>query len=290
MISTSAISDSSDRSLNKPAKLVVDYRIGGLDKRGRRVLDILWATKDFVIFQHAKGISPHFSDDDEESREQAKRYMNLGPYLSRINALLPSFTEDNQSSDQYNWSFFHTPNAFLYRETARAIANALSGNHDLAIDILAFVEARLIARRRTQGQFLYLLTCTVILAIVMLIVFAHEYWIALSIDFWPYRELVRVAACGTIGGFISVAIGIRKLDVDPDTRWWVNAFYGFIRLTIAFLSAVVLYFLIKGKLIFEPLFTETSDQAVFTLYAFAVAAGFSETFIPNILRKTEENS
>jgi len=210
---------SRDKPSNVPAKHVGDYRVGGLDKRGRRVLDILWSTKDYVIFQHAGGISPHFSDEDDLSREQARRYMQLGPDLSRINALLPPPNEagDKGPSAPRSWSFFHTPNAFLFRETARAIANALTGDHQRAIDVLAFVEARLIARRRAQGQFQYLLACTGTLATIVLIALLFEFLLPLPAT--PWSDLVRVATCGAAGGFLSVAIGIRKLDIDPDTRW-----------------------------------------------------------------------
>jgi len=271
------------------AKHVADYRIGGLDKRGRKVLDILWSTKEFVIFKHAKGISPHFSDDDEQSHEQAQRYMRLGPALSRINALLPppDKADDNGRYGYRVWGFFHTPNEFLYRETARAIANALTGDHARALAILAFVEARLIVRRRAEGQFQYLLACTAMLAIIVLIASTLEFWLPPPSQ---WQELLRVATCGAAGGFLSVAIGIRKLDVDPDTQWWVNAYYGLIRLTIAILSAVVLYFLIKGKLVLQPLFSEGLPEVAFALYAFSVAAGFSETLVPNILRRTEERT
>lgn len=281
---------SPDKPPTMPAKQVRDYRVGGLDKRGRRVLDILWSTRDYVIFQHAGGISPHFSDDDDLSREQARRYMRLGSDLSRINALLPppDETDDKGTSGARGWSFFHTPNAFLYRETARAIANALTGDHERAIAVLAFVEARLIARRRAQGQFQYLLACMGTLATIVLIALLFEFLLPLPETHW--RDLVRVATCGAAGGFLSVAIGIRKLDIDPDTRWWVNAYYGLIRLTIAIVSAIVLYFLIEAKLVLQPVFSGASSQEAFALYAFAAAAGFSETLIPNILRRTEERS
>src|SRR5262245_31010865 len=128
---------SPDDPPSKPAEIVEDYKVRGLDKRGRKVLDILWKTKDFVIFQHAGGISPHFADNDDLSRKQADRYIRLGPALSRINALLPP-PEKTGDSVRRRWSFFQTPDAFLYRETARAIANALTDNHERAVDILAF--------------------------------------------------------------------------------------------------------------------------------------------------------
>jgi hypothetical protein len=296
MTSTSAIAREPDLQASAagapqgPAKHVGDYKIGGLDKRGRKVLDILWSTNDFVIFQHAGGISPHFSDDDDLSREQARRYMSLGPALSRINALLPPPEQASGEArfGSRGWSFFHTPNAFLYRETARAIANALTGEHERAMEILAFVEARMMARRRAQGQFQYLLACTGTLAAIALVALAFEFLLPLPAGAWP--DLARVAACGAAGGFLSVALGIRKLDIDPDTRWWVNSYYGLIRLTIAIVSAVILYFLVKGKLVLQPLFPEASAHEMFALYALAVAAGFSETFIPNILRRAEEGA
>jgi hypothetical protein len=273
------------------AQSVRDYKIGVDDIRGREVLDILWSTDEFVIFQHEKGISPHFSDNADECREQKRRYMRLGPELLRINALLPPVPPSGKTSGEKarvarsEASFFHTSDAFFHRELARAIASALLGDHGSAVEILASTEARLIARRRAQGQFHYLLACTGMLAIIMLIEMAVEFCLPPALSLW--RELARVAACGAMGGFLSVAIGIRKLDVDPETRLWVNAYYGLNRLAIAIVSAVVLYFLIKGKLLLEPLFPGTSVQEAFAIYALAVAAGFSETFIPNIFRSTE---
>jgi hypothetical protein len=270
--------------VEQPAKNVEDYRVGGLDKRGRRVREILWVTKDFVIFRHDQGISPHFSNDDTLAREQARRYMRLGRVISRVNALLPPANAEEVRPTHRGWSFFHTPDAFLYRETARAIANALVGQRGDALEILAFVEDRLIARRRVQGQIQYLLACTAMLAIIMLVAGLIEFW--LRPPQMPWGDLVEVATSGAAGGFLSVAIGIRELDIDPGTRWWINAYYGLNRLTISVVSAGVLYILIKGKLVFEPLFSG-SPQDAFVLYALAIAAGFSETLVPNILKSTE---
>jgi hypothetical protein len=274
--------------LDLPAHRVEHYEIGGRDKRGHKVLDIFWKTEDFVIFQHKEGISAHFSDEEKLSREHARRYMHLGPHLSRINALLPPPEPvDDKKTSARRWSFFHTPDSFLYRETARAIANALIGDHQRAIDILAFVEARLIRRRRAHGQFQYLLMCGGMWAFLVIIaVVCHR----LSLLPSPWMDLIQVAACGATGGFLSVAIGIRKLNIDPDTAWWVNGVYGFIRLMIAIVSAVLLYFLIKAKLVLQPVFSENPAQEKFALFAFAAVAGFSETLVPNMFRSAEERS
>jgi hypothetical protein len=315
MTPDSTLTGDRDLKPSKGARLhatsVKDYTIGGLDQRGREVLDILWSTKEFVIYQHEKGISPHFSDDDNIRKYQQKRYLSLGPALSRVNASLPppfsqvthpaASREDNQGNSKdsgkgtagkahpvrRSWSFFHTSDGFLVRETARAIANALAGEVQDAFQILEFVEARLIARRRAQGQFKYLLGCTGMLALITVIACVIvKFWLSPSEAAWA--DVVWIATCGAVGGFLSVAIGIRKLDVDPDTADWVHAFYGLIRLTIAVLSAVVVYLLIKSKLAFEPLFSEDKSRNSYILYSLAVVAGFFESFVPNILRRSRE--
>lgn len=272
-----------------PAQSTQDYRLGGLDKRGRIVRDIHWSTGDFVIFQHDDGISPHFSDDLELSQLQRQRYIQLGPYLSRINSLLPPFptSAPHEIAKPQSWTFFHTPDKFLYRETARAIAAGLTGEQSRAISILRFVETRLLSRRRALGQFQYLLACTGAVLTIVAIALGIEYFAKIQSNVW--RDLIRVVACGAIGGFLSIAMGIRKVDLDPDTRYWVKGFYAVVRLAIAIASAGVLYLLIKGKLVLQPIFGDSLSTELFALYAFAAAAGFSETLVPNLLRAPDKN-
>jgi hypothetical protein len=254
-----------------------------------------------VVFQTDKGISAAFSDCKSLGEEQRRRYMCLGPNLSRINARLPPLPDDRDrqrrpwSFFKRRLSFFHTPDSFVYRETARAIANALQGHKKLAFDILAFTEERLIRRRRAQGQFFYLVWCTGVFGIWIVLVFLLRVLtkpILFSIGsgasiYW--RELLFIATWGAVGGFLSVATGIRKLDIDPDTAGWVSGLNGIIRLEIAVFSALVLWLLIKSGLILEPLFTGIKDKA-FAFGAFAAAAGFSESLIPNVLRRAEEKN
>lgn len=213
----------------KPAQKLKDYKVGGLDKRERIVRAIHWTTEDFLVFQHDEGISPHFSDNPELSRLQAQRYMKLGPHLSRINALLPPFRDPQvkNGSNLRSWQFFQTLDAFLHRETARAIANALTGDYYRAVAILRFVETRLLSRRRAQGQFQYLFACAAAFACIALASLLVESRALLPSK--PWGDLARIATWGAVGGFLSVAIGIRKLDIDPDTQWWVNGSYGLIR-------------------------------------------------------------
>ena len=44
-----------------------EVKTGGKDQHGREILAVLWSTKDYMIYQHPEGISPHFSDDERTS-------------------------------------------------------------------------------------------------------------------------------------------------------------------------------------------------------------------------------
>jgi hypothetical protein len=103
---------------------------------------------------------------------------------------------------------------------------------------------------------------------------------------------LRFAAVGTfgaIGGFLSVSIGLHKLRIDPDTDWKINAVAGASRIVIAIIGSIFVYLAIVSKLVLGNLSLADSEAG---LYAISLAAGFSETFVPNILRhltsETEE--
>ena len=97
----------------------------------------------------------------------------------------------------------------------------------------------------------------------------------------PLR-LAQVASCGALGGFLSVSIGIRKLEIDPDADWRINGIAGASRIVIAMIGSIFVYFAIVSGLVLGNLSIEDSNAGVF---AISVAAGFSESFVPNILRQ-----
>ena len=98
-----------------------DIKVGGLDERGRIVLDIFWVTSDYVIYRHFHGISPHFSDDSEIERQQRKDYAEIGPLLAHVNALRSGVSWKTESID---------------REIARSISQSLDGKLENAKLIL----------------------------------------------------------------------------------------------------------------------------------------------------------
>jgi len=88
-----------------------------------------------------------------------------------------------------------------------------------------------------------------------------------------------------MGGVMSVAIGIKKIDLDHQEKKIVNCFYGSIRTLIAMIAGVVVFFMIESG--FALSFLKISPN---TPYAYLIAAflsGFSEMLVPNLMAKMD---
>ena len=96
---------------------VNEIKTGCVDQRGREILDIFWSTENYVIYQHAGGISPHFSDKVDDKAKQIAGYHRIGPLLSKVYALRSGTAWKAASID---------------REIARGIAQCLEGDIDNA--------------------------------------------------------------------------------------------------------------------------------------------------------------
>lgn len=245
-----------------------EVKKGGFDQRGREILDVFWSTRDYVIFRHPSGVSPHFSDENEVAQRQRKAYADIGPLLSAVNALRSGAVWRGESID---------------REIARAISQALDSNVENAQRILSAVQDRLHNLRTIRGRLEYQLGSFVVALLVVgflgiaLLLLNQQGGSVLS----PLR-LAQVASCGALGGFLSVSIGIRKLEIDPDADWRINGIAGASRIVIAMIGSIFVYFAIVSGLVLGNLSIEDSNAGVF---AISVAAGFSESFVPNILRQ-----
>src|SRR6266850_8377980 len=133
-----------------------ELKKGGVDQRGRQILDILWSTNDYVIFRHSSGISPHFSDDKEVARTQRAAYASIGPQLSKVNALRSATVLQAESID---------------REIARGIYQCLEGDLNSAGHTLDGVVVRLQNLINIQGRLQYQISCllTVILVAILFV-------------------------------------------------------------------------------------------------------------------------
>lgn len=97
-----------------------------------------------------------------------------------------------------------------------------------------------------------------------------------------------VAAFASMGGFISVSLKIKSLHTDRELFKPFYFFYGAERILFSIIAGVLVYFMLKGNIIFG--FLNTESDISFSLYVVCALSGFSETLIPNALRNLETKS
>jgi hypothetical protein len=172
--------------------------------------------------------------------------------------------------------------ASIDREIARAIYQSLEGDLKNAAATLDGVRTRLENLINIQGRLQYQTSCfltVVLFAILYLAVsllFANELVTLLSA-----ARFASVAMFGALGGFLSISTSLKTLTIDPDSDWRINAIAGASRIIIAVIGSIFVYLMIVAKLALTGLNLLDSDAGI---YAISIAAGFSEKFVPNLLR------
>jgi hypothetical protein len=108
---------------------------------------------------------------------------------------------------------------------------------------------------------------------------------------WPLNELAlrlfTASVFAALGGFFSVLLGIRQLDLDLKENFGATMTHGIFRIVIAVISGIVVVYLIRANLLLGPLNNPTSGDT-FALACFLT--GFSERLVPNVLKRFETTS
>ena len=161
-----------------------------------------------------------------------------------------------------------------------AYSEAIEGETERAEEICDKILERIESYKSNLGRFYYLLSCLVIVAISIIISFVIERCKILP-EIIPHFFIMTYAS---IGGFISVAKNIKKINIDSSAFGWYQFAYGTTRILIAMFSGLIMFVLIKSELILS-VFNNTDN--IYVVYLLAIVAGFSESFIPNLLTKIE---
>lgn len=250
----------------EPINISAEFKVGLKDRQGREIRRIYVSSPEYVVYRTEDGIRVYVNDDHiaPSDRHSTRRFDDIGIELGRIYSLQPERLREVEA---------------INRNIARAITQCLQGHLDAAKNLLSDAEARLIRLRRLQGRFQYLSG-----AFGLFFCASLAYLIAF------YRgtpaevlEVFCVAMFGGIGGFLSVASGVWTLDVDLDASSQLNAAAGASRIAIAIMGAIVAWLAIKADFLLGP-FKQSSNA----IYLAAVVAGFSEAFVPNIIRRVSD--
>ena len=256
---------STDTGRNEAPKIPYsDYNVDDYFD-GDVIGQIFSAHKNFLIYRE-KGsytVSVYYNDEIPEYKRNLSK-------LSHKIALLKGCVCNKQEHNKYN-----TRIALAYRE-------ALHSNIETAMSIFDGILKDAPAFKKNLARVFYLVSCfsvvllTATISILQDTLFQLDYLI-------PY---LKIMLYGSLGGFISVTISIRTLDLDFNFYNWSQLIYGAFRIVIAIISAIISFLLVKSDIIF----TNLDSENMYLYYVIAVMAGFSETWIPNTLKKMDKDN
>lgn len=102
-------------------------------------------------------------------------------------------------------------------------------------------------------------------------------------------DLGHILFCAVVfsatGGFLSVALNVKNLDVDVQNPYWTIMLYGAQRIFLAMICGVFIYFLITSKILLA-FFQDLSNINLY--YVAFFLCGFSERLVPNLMLNFEE--
>jgi hypothetical protein len=250
----------------------LDYEVGKPDINGHVISSIHARCPEFVIyFCHDDGLSDVYYECTEKL---LKTTAVANGYLAHINRLVSG--EEKKR-----------------RETLECVADAfemlLCGQKPGAEAILKDIVAQLEVWRETLGRLFYQSA-----ALYLSVAAWWLYWMVSKSDIAPTATpWLLAAALGATGGFFSVCLNLASIKVNVNQSLKTLHAAGATRAAVALISAVACLLAVKGKIILGlAAGTPETDTATISsaVMFFLFLAGFSETFIPNVMRDSEKNA
>lgn len=165
---------------------------------------------------------------------------------------------------------------------AFAIKNLYDGNTEIACSSLATTYENISRYLKRRSVAPYLLG-SFGLVLISLIAYFLIYRFGNLNDFG--HILFSAVVLSALGGFLSVAISLRNVSVDIQDSFKLKMVYGAVRIAIAMISGVIVYFLIEGKIALSFL---KDFLNINTYYIAFFIAGFIEKLVANLMLDFEK--
>jgi hypothetical protein len=243
--------------------LIMNNKIGDKDEQGSTIEGV-WANgQNFVIYEIEGGYIKTSTNDPELS----KAFTKLDPKYLKLRAL----TFNNKS----------LKNSFRISHI-RALIMVASGNIEGANALLDEEEKRLLKFGMLARRLNYLLSCMIALLVAVSVTIILAMVPNVRDDYIFYSLIVT---CGSLGAFLSVITNLNKLEIDRYASIFTNIVAGVSRIIIGIIGAIFAFLLIRADIMLGIVDKLNSEYAIL---AISVVAGFSETLVPNIMKKIEE--
>lgn len=167
---------------------------------------------------------------------------------------------------------------------AYAIKNLHDGSPDSAYDALTSTYDGMTRQLKRRAVLPYLFGASTLVLISLITYFAVYKYGDLNV-------LGHIIFCAVVfsglGGFLSIAISLRNLNVDVQDGFYTKAVFGFIRIAIAMISGVAVYYLIESNIALTFI-KELKNINAF--YAAFFIAGFIEKLVSNLMLGFEDKA
>lgn len=265
--------------------------IGGLDPNGATVTCIHAATRRYVVYEAGAQVRYLLPDDYRVGRLMRRRVAPLGGLRASIEGL------------RSEAAIGPPERARAGRELAWALGEAFEDEDDATSDqpkqVLARVDARLRSLVKSQYRRQYVLGNIKAFALLEAGLLAILVLSSSGLGDSPVtHDYAGYAVCGALGAFLSVISSVRSLDFDLNLTTWEHVFAGATRIMIGVIGAWVVALALNSALV-DPTFggqgrgvamgardVLTTREAMYLFLCFI--AGFSESLVPNLLRRGEE--
>ncbi len=290
-----------------PTSADVAITKGGTDPLGDKVLKVHVRTDNYVIYSAGDDDSEprrprYFLTGDFDTAETFRqRLSSINGALNRINDLIVGMRPDSLTLPFYRRHYRSLVERSLEHQ-ARAMQQAFSDNAVEAKGLLDEFRAEVEACRDSRNKMRYIFANA-----VALLLFLAVWWIFQSIPAPESRllrlmvepttmtpgadeagiRLIDMLTLGAIGAFFAVSIGIKSLRINNSITIPEMLYAGFNRTLIGVIAAGIVFLLISGGWILAGI---DPRYKAWSVYLFALLAGFSELLVPNALTRVEETA
>lgn len=249
--------------MNEQSKSHADFNEGD-NYKGERITSLYAAKPEYLIFEGDNCGEVTIATENPEFK---RRCSEISFKVSIITEYLITIRQKQKYVDRIGLAY----------------CEAIEGNIENADKICDKIIDRIELYKSNIGRFYYLLTCLSMVVIALAISYLLKKYKFIP-EIIPHFYIMTYAS---IGGFLSIAKDIKKIHIDSSDFGWFQAFYGATRILISMFSGLIVYILIKSEQVIPSL---NSQDNIYIVCILAITAGFSETLIPNLLKRIEDEN
>lgn len=258
----------------EPTELVKKIKVGEIDSSGNRIVNVLSAKNEFVLYEI-----------DSEIPENRLRILIDGHTDKREREIVEKFNKVKKDYVKAKGLLYKSSNMVsMQNRVAHTLSTILSSNssdydnhlNELIDEIMN--EHKSIIRRKLS------------FIVFLLIMFTSS-----SILFYAFHNdpnrLIRLASsiffASTLGSIFSISFSLKNIIFDPDISVIYYIVVGLERNLLSFLSSIIAFVGVKSGIILSSFNIEGDN--IYRLLFIMLIAGFSERLIPNILSKSADS-